>query len=93
MQSVIIYINIAFDSYATENRGEFLDKLQRARSQIKIGTPSQPILSKAGPARLVVGNWTLTCKKDGELQIQNTDGQQVLVDRNGCYELGQNFVL
>uniref|UniRef100_A0A2C9KAE0 E3 ubiquitin-protein ligase n=1 Tax=Biomphalaria glabrata TaxID=6526 RepID=A0A2C9KAE0_BIOGL len=68
-------------SDSSENRGEFLDKLQRARSQIKIGTPSQPILSKAGPARLVVGNWTLTCKKDGELQIQNTDGQQATILR------------
>ena len=61
----------------SENRGEFLDKLQRARGQIKTGTTSQPILTKSGQARLVVGNWTLSCKKDGELQIQNTDGQQV----------------
>ncbi|XP_012942946.1 E3 ubiquitin-protein ligase HECTD1 isoform X2 [Aplysia californica] len=64
-----------------ENRGEFLDKLQRARSQIKTGSPSLPVLSKASPARLVVGNWTLSCKKDGELQIQNTDGQQATILR------------
>jgi len=61
----------------TENRGEFLEKLQRVRGQVKTGTTSQPILSKSGPARLTIGNWTLMCKKDGELQIQNSDGQQV----------------
>ncbi|BFZ12481.1 hypothetical protein BsWGS_15521 [Bradybaena similaris] len=68
-------------SDSSENRGEFLDKLQRARSQIKTGTPSHPIMTKAGPTRLVVGNWTLMCKKNGELQIQNTDGQQATVLR------------
>ncbi|GFO27459.1 E3 ubiquitin-protein ligase hectd1-like protein, partial [Plakobranchus ocellatus] len=62
-------------SDSSENRGEFLDKLQRARSHIKMGTVSQPILTKAGPTRLTVGNWTMSCKKDGELQIQNTEGQ------------------
>ena len=60
-----------------ENRGEFLEKLQRARSQIKGGTPSQPILSTPTSSRLVVGNWTLSCKRAGELQIHNSDGQQV----------------
>ncbi|RUS87649.1 hypothetical protein EGW08_004572 [Elysia chlorotica] len=62
-------------SASSENRGEFLDKLQRARSHIKMGTVSQPILTKAGSTRLTVGNWTLSSKKDGELQIQNTEGQ------------------
>ena len=66
-------VNLSF----TENRGEFLEKLQRARSQIKTGTSSQPLLSKMSPVRIVVGNWTLSCRKDGELHIQNTDGQQV----------------
>jgi len=46
---------------------------------VKTGTASQPILTKAGSARLTIGNWTLMCKKDGELQIQNSDGQQVTV--------------
>ena len=59
-----------------ENRGEFLEKLQRARGQVKSGCPSQPILSVAGPTRIMVGNWSLTCKKDGQLQIHNSDGQQ-----------------
>jgi hypothetical protein len=65
--------------YSSENRGEFLEKLQRARSQIKVGTPSQPILSNPTSSRLVVGNWTLSCKRAGELQIHNSDGQQVCV--------------
>jgi hypothetical protein len=60
-----------------ENRGEFLEKLQRARAQVKPNTPSQPILSRPGPARLVVGNWALASRKDGELHIHNSDGQQV----------------
>ena len=64
-------------SDSSENRGEFLEKLQRARSQIKAGTPSQPILSQLSPARLVIGNWALACKKEGEIQIHNSDGQQV----------------
>ncbi|XP_049940581.1 E3 ubiquitin-protein ligase Ufd4 isoform X3 [Schistocerca serialis cubense] len=59
-----------------ENRGEFLEKLQRARSQVKPNTPSQPVLTHAGPARLVVGNWALSSRKEGELHIHNSDGQQ-----------------
>ncbi|KAL0831252.1 hypothetical protein ABMA28_002100 [Loxostege sticticalis] len=59
----------------TENRGEFIDKLQRARASVKNVVP-QPILSKPGPAKLILGNWALSCKKEKELQIHNTDGQQ-----------------
>ncbi|XP_064604069.1 LOW QUALITY PROTEIN: E3 ubiquitin-protein ligase HECTD1-like [Liolophura sinensis] len=66
-------------SDSSENRGEFLEKLQRAKSQIKSGTPSQPILSHSSPARLVVGNWSLACKKEGELHIHNSDGQQATI--------------
>ncbi|XP_031339237.1 E3 ubiquitin-protein ligase HECTD1-like isoform X2 [Photinus pyralis] len=60
----------------SENRGEFLEKLQRARAVVKNTTTSQPILSKPGPTRLVVGNWSLTSRKDAELHIHNSDGQQ-----------------
>ena len=66
----------------SENRGEFLEKLQRARSQVKAGTPSQPILSQIGASRIMVGNWALSCKKEGELQIHNSDGQQVIIMSN-----------
>ena len=65
----------------TENRGEFLEKLQRARSQIKVGSSSQPILSTPTSSRLVVGNWTLSCRRAGELQIHNSDGQQATILR------------
>lgn len=65
--------------FVTENRGEFLEKLQRARAQVKPNTPSQPILSRPGPTRLVVGNWALASRKEGELHIHNSDGQQVVI--------------
>ncbi|KAL8608279.1 hypothetical protein ACOMHN_042146 [Nucella lapillus] len=69
------------DSSGNQNRGEFVEKLQRARSQIKAGTPSQPILTNPSSIQLVVGNWTLTSKRVGELQIHNSDGQQATVLR------------
>ncbi|XP_015172356.1 PREDICTED: E3 ubiquitin-protein ligase HECTD1 isoform X6 [Polistes dominula] len=59
-----------------ENRGEFLEKLQRTRSQVKPNSASQPVLSRPGPTRLVVGNWALSSKKESELCIHNSDGQQ-----------------
>ncbi|XP_041988693.1 E3 ubiquitin-protein ligase Ufd4 isoform X4 [Aricia agestis] len=59
----------------TENRGEFIDKLQRARASVKNAVP-QPILSKPSNTRLILGNWVLSCKKEKELHIHNTDGQQ-----------------
>ncbi|XP_014790157.1 E3 ubiquitin-protein ligase HECTD1 [Octopus bimaculoides] len=63
-------------SDSSENRGEFVEKLQKARSQIRSGTMSQPIVSKPDAASLIVGNWVLMCKKTGEMQIHNSDGQQ-----------------
>ncbi len=62
-----------------ENRGEFLEKLQKVRSLIKPTTHTQPILSRAGNARLVVGNWSLLSRKEGEITIHNADGQQVIL--------------
>ncbi|XP_011267642.1 E3 ubiquitin-protein ligase HECTD1 isoform X4 [Camponotus floridanus] len=59
-----------------ENRGEFLEKLQRARSQLKVNFVSQPVLSRPGTTRLVVGNWALSSRKESELCIHNSDGQQ-----------------
>ena len=67
-------------SDSSENRGEFLDKLQRVRTQIKPGTMSQAVFPPGvkipDPLRLTVGNWSLSSAKDGELIIQNSDGQQ-----------------
>ena len=62
-------------SDSSENRGEFLEKLQRARSSVKPGSQE---LFKNGPSDLtiVVGNWILSCTKQSELTIINTDGQQ-----------------
>ncbi|XP_015270685.1 PREDICTED: E3 ubiquitin-protein ligase HECTD1 isoform X8 [Gekko japonicus] len=62
-----------------ESRSEFLEKLQRARSQVKASTTSQPILSTPGPSKLTVGNWSLTCLKEGEIAIHNSDGQQATI--------------
>lgn len=42
-------------------------------------TSSQPILSSVGPSKLTVGNWSLTCLKDGEIAIHNSDGQQATI--------------
>jgi len=64
-----------------ESRGEFLEKLQRARGQVKLGTPSQPLLSSPGSTRLSVGNWSLTCTKDKEVSVHNADGQQATILR------------
>ncbi|KAG8449614.1 hypothetical protein GDO86_016307 [Hymenochirus boettgeri] len=66
-------------SDSSESRSEFLEKLQRARSQVKPSTSSQPILSAPGPGKLTVGNWSLTCLKEGEIAIHNSDGQQATV--------------
>ncbi|ODM98949.1 E3 ubiquitin-protein ligase HECTD1 [Orchesella cincta] len=61
---------------STESRGEFIEKLQRAKSGLRPGVQSQPILSSVASAQIKVGNWALSCKKEGELGIHNTDGQQ-----------------
>lgn len=53
--------------------------MQRARSQVKPSTTSQPILSAPGPTKLTVGNWSLTCLKEGEIAIHNSDGQQATI--------------
>uniref|UniRef100_A0A8C5CSD8 E3 ubiquitin-protein ligase n=1 Tax=Gadus morhua TaxID=8049 RepID=A0A8C5CSD8_GADMO len=68
-------------SDSSESRSEFLEKLQRARSQVKPSTSSQPILSCVAPSKLTVGNWSLTCLKDGEMAIHNSDGQQATILR------------
>lgn len=66
-------------SLPAESRSEFLEKLQRARSQVKPVTSSQPILSNVAPTKLTVGNWSLTCLKEGEIAIHNSDGQQATI--------------
>jgi E3 ubiquitin-protein ligase HECTD1 len=64
-------------SDSSENRGEFLEKLQRARQAVKPATNTFPIFSKTNEELVItIGNWNLSCKKDGELSIVNSDGQQ-----------------
>ena len=64
-------------SDSSENRGEFLEKLQRARSSVKPSLGSVDLF-RSGPCDLtiVVGNWILSCSKQSELTIVNSDGQQ-----------------
>lgn len=62
--------------FFVENRGEFLEKLQRARAAVRQGTPC-PILSSPGPLRIVVGNWVLNSQKENHLHINNSEGHQV----------------
>ncbi|XP_030384649.1 E3 ubiquitin-protein ligase Ufd4 [Scaptodrosophila lebanonensis] len=64
---------------SSENRGEFLEKLVRARSCVSPGTQSQPILPTVCVLRLVVGNWVLQSHKPNQLQIHNTEGHQVTI--------------
>ncbi|KAH8410654.1 hypothetical protein KR009_011091 [Drosophila setifemur] len=64
---------------SSENRGEFLEKLMRARSCVIPGMVSQPILPIPSALRLVVGNWVLQSHKTNQLQIHNTEGHQVTV--------------
>ncbi|XP_065095254.1 E3 ubiquitin-protein ligase Ufd4 isoform X2 [Ochlerotatus camptorhynchus] len=66
-------------SDSSENRGEFLEKLQRARGAVRQGTPSQPILSSPSLSRIVVGNWVLQSQKEHQLHINNSEGHQVTI--------------
>jgi len=63
----------------TENRTEFLEKLQVARSSVRSNSSIHNVFTKGdetGSATIAVGNWTLSSKKDGELTIVNTDATQ-----------------
>merc|ERR1719228_2653639 len=64
-------------SDSSENRGELLEKLQRARASVRQGSGSTELF-KSGPteAIVLVGNWSLGCKKANELTVVNSDGQQ-----------------
>merc|ERR1719500_2700086 len=64
-------------SDSSENRGEFLEKLQRARASVKPSTGSTELFKGGEQAvTIVVGNWSLSCCKPTELNIVNSDGQQ-----------------
>ncbi|QQP50878.1 Hect E3 ubiquitin ligase [Caligus rogercresseyi] len=61
---------------ATENRGEFLEKLQRAKASVKVNTPHKLFSKPAEDFSIEVGNWCLCSKKEGELHIINSEGMQ-----------------
>ena len=64
-------------SDSSENRGEFLEKLQRARGAVRPATNTYPLFTKTNAdLTIIVGNWNLSCKEEGELKIVNSDGQQ-----------------
>ncbi len=66
-------------SDSSENRGEFLEKLQRARAAVKGPQMAFPVLSRPSAAAadvIAVGNWNLSSTAEGELTIINSDGQQ-----------------
>ena len=107
-----MFFNAEGGSDSSENRSEFLEKLQRARNSVKPNSTIYPIftkpqyqLSKAAPSdqaadvlpshadevavvtddgtfdgsdknAITIGNWNLSCSKEGELRIINSDGQQ-----------------
>ena len=56
-----------------------MEKLQRARGQVKPDLASQPILSRPNTVNLLVGNWSFACQKENELSIYNSDGQQTTI--------------
>ena len=59
----------------TEDRNELFEKLHRARSQVRSAMNSQSILSANNSSLShTIGNWNLSCKKDGELIINNIEG-------------------
>ena len=76
-------------SDSSENRGEFLEKLQRARGAVRPATNTNPLFTKTTEDLVItVGNWNLSCKKDGELSIVNSDGQQQVIEQKNDEKRG-----
>ena len=72
-----MYCTYVHQSSTAENRVEFLEKLQRVCGQIRASTPVHPLLSHPGQCRLIVGNWSMSCQKEGEVAVRNSDGTRV----------------
>ena len=62
-----------------EGNTDFVEKMQHCCSQIPKGSSVKSILSYPSPLRLMIGNWSLICQREGELAIHNSDGSQVLI--------------
>uniref|UniRef100_A0A0M3I707 E3 ubiquitin-protein ligase n=1 Tax=Ascaris lumbricoides TaxID=6252 RepID=A0A0M3I707_ASCLU len=62
---------------SAETRGEFVDKLTKARSAVPPGSPLNPIFTLPNSSKSIdVGNWVLASPKVGELTVTNRDGNQ-----------------
>ena len=66
-----------------EGRDELVDKIRRSCVLVSDGTPVVPILSSTSNVKLVVGNWTMVHKREGEVDIFNAEGTQVCVHEVG----------
>lgn len=65
-------------SESAHPKAEYLEKLMKAKSNVKPNSVSQSILSAAESSKLVVGNWHLFCKielNNCTLCVQNVEGQ------------------
>lgn len=62
------------EASGSEDRNELFEKLHRARSQVRSSTSSASILSFSSNLTHTIGNWALSCEKDGELIIANVEG-------------------
>ncbi len=60
-----------------EGRDELVDKIRRCCALVTEDTPVVPILSSVSNVKLVVGNWTMTHKREGEVDIFNAEGTKV----------------
>ncbi|VDK47623.1 unnamed protein product [Anisakis simplex] len=62
---------------SAETRGEFIDKLTKARGAVPSGTALCSILTVPNAKKTIeVGNWILASPKIGELTVTNRDGNQ-----------------
>ena len=73
-----------------EGRDELVDKIRRCCALVPEGTPLNPVLSTPSPMRLEVGNWTLVCQREGEVDIFNSEGAQV--DLAKCFNTHYNYI-
>ena len=62
-----------------EGTTDFVEKMKHCCLQVPKGSSIKNILSYPSPLRLMIGNWSLICQREGELAIHNSDGSQVLI--------------
>lgn len=68
-------------SDSLSGKSDFVDKMQQCCTQVTKDTTIRPILSTPLPnVTLIMGNWIISCEKEGELVIKNTESPQVYND-------------